>query len=822
MRRAAHVASFTTAESKRLFFVHCRIIHPSLARRSGRRWNTTQATAITHPLEKELGTPTNPPLEDESPSIPELLHSKKEVDITSMITKCREEAISLKYAIDEPDWRNDDDSVLLLGLDKVTTVTPDHLQRVKQHVLDDPEWIEGLVPKYHSHLKADLDSIMRHVLHLPYAGADSITLASSERLKGENLDDASVSCALSSNLSQCDRYWTNNFALLDAAYNLAYPETQRKPNLHIDQVAAERAAKLILSPLNDKLHYTADGHESDDNMGLDIAIVTHMRETWTTPGLFDASNYPQGKDGDIPLVKLRIWSNMMLWVLRQYPTWAAHVLVATYTPPYPPFYMVADVLQNLAGFYLQKAERHTIAQDAGEYLQALHHLLDVCAEPRPHLTQKTIFLFLSRGTLEQCHQFYNTLVNKNVVISHDSYLHFAFFFGLKGDFERALDALHEAVRTGVDVSSWKFLSTFNKILRWCVTNPEGYHSMSYIVSSLLEMGGQMNLRLYNVLILNAVEAGDMKTALHIFNLLEENNAKPDRFTYQALLRGARDSENLGLVKNVARMAEEYWETEPDVHLATNILFCLFVRSSRPNNDPRRQFETMLRTYSRFFKPEILIELGILSERNRLTFFGTTSSTHRTAATFGSKRSEPTIPAINIMLATYLAGNPSTSKLDVMFQNFTSWIHGPERNEERRKQFLGLAMTEHTYNFFLLAYARNAENLQKCTAVVHTMSLGIDATLLPPDTSDQANEPVRPPQPSVRTFSVLLHAFSSHGQTAAAEKVLQVMQKRGLQPNEVTYATLVRGYAKNQDVKGIFLLGYPRFLISSLLHQSLSF
>lgn len=56
-----------------------------------------------------------------------------------------------------------------------------------------------------------------------------------------------------------------------------------------------------------------------------------------------------------------------------------------------------------------------------------------------------------------------------------------------------------------------------------------------------------------------------------------------------------------------------------------------------------------------------------------------------------------------------------------------------------------------------------------------------------------------PKPDVYTWSVLLKAFMDHGQPRAAEKVLTMMEERGVWPNQVTWSSLMIGYARMQDM-----------------------
>jgi pentatricopeptide repeat protein len=62
-----------------------------------------------------------------------------------------------------------------------------------------------------------------------------------------------------------------------------------------------------------------------------------------------------------------------------------------------------------------------------------------------------------------------------------------------------------------------------------------------------------------------------------------------------------------------------------------------------------------------------------------------------------------------------------------------------------------------------------------------------------------SSPYSTPMPDVYTWSILLHIFMKHGQARAAEKVLTMMEARGVIPNQVTWNSLAAGYARMQDI-----------------------
>jgi pentatricopeptide repeat protein len=57
-------------------------------------------------------------------------------------------------------------------------------------------------------------------------------------------------------------------------------------------------------------------------------------------------------------------------------------------------------------------------------------------------------------------------------------------------------------------------------------------------------------------------------------------------------------------------------------------------------------------------------------------------------------------------------------------------------------------------------------------------------------------------PDVQSWSIFLEGFSQPGQLKLAEQVLTYMRGKGLEPNAVTWNTLLKGYAGEQDMEGL--------------------
>ncbi|GKT90551.1 pentatricopeptide repeat-containing protein [Colletotrichum tofieldiae] len=68
----------------------------------------------------------------------------------------------------------------------------------------------------------------------------------------------------------------------------------------------------------------------------------------------------------------------------------------------------------------------------------------------------------------------------------------------------------------------------------------------------------------------------------------------------------------------------------------------------------------------------------------------------------------------------------------------------------------------------------------------------------PATTSSPSLPLHP-APSVFTWSILLHGFLFHKEKGSGERILAMMRQHSVEPNLVTWNTLVAGHAKNQDV-----------------------
>ena len=99
----------------------------------------------------------------------------------------------------------------------------------------------------------------------------------------------------------------------------------------------------------------------------------------------------------------------------------------------------------------------------------------------------------------------------------------------------------------------------------------------------------------------------------------------------------------------------------------------------------------------------------------------------------------------------------------------------------------LATTDHVSNAFLVTFIRTPYGLTHAARVMRDMQRPLPSSA-----------GVEQCSPTVQTWSIFLHGFMRHGETKLAEQILNYMRSKGIEPNDVTWRTLINGYAQARD------------------------
>jgi len=327
-----------------------------------------------------------------------------------------------------------------------------------------------------------------------------------------------------------------------------------------------------------------------------------------------------------------------------------------------------------------------------------------------------------------------------------------------------------------------------------------YGLRSNILTYMLKVGVRPNRQLANVIILNAMEAGDLRIAWRSHEIAMENGLLPDVFTYTCLLKGVQRGDHISKISYIQECAAKDGALAMSIRLKFEILYVMYVAKGRGPHC--RPFLDLLPTYREFFDIRPLIDLGILD--------------HSEIHLLAPNQPAPPVQALGLMILAWLQNLDDLAKAKDVYEAYVRHIR------EGHPIISPLAQTDHTANAFIYAFGCDAKTLPLCTQVIQYMlkpdvddlaaevgpsaeSEDIRTAGSGPDplkSSSNTRRPVKIAPPRVQTWNILLHSFIRNRQASAAEKVLTIMQSRGHEPNHVTWNTLLGGYATMQDVIGV--------------------
>lgn len=475
------------------------------------------------------------------------------------------------------------------------------------------------------------------------------------------------------------------------------------------------------------------------------------------------------------------WEQVTLWLLRYDSRSAVQFLLATNSQKRVESYHFEDALLQLARFYKHRYRTAHIPHLA----EAFCTMVEERPERELVFLNEFITLLVRHSPYEQRRRIFDTINNHKVKIHPYTWLHMTTLFAHSNHFETALDCLLKAHEHGARLDDYAFRSNCTTILRRSSEQPDGLRVCLRVVSTLVDIGVKFNLAICNVIMLNAVEAGDLKTAFSVYHSLMERGLKPDEATFLVLLKGCRmNIDDAQLLDEIIRDAIGNINVRQNEKVATEILYCLALHHSKHN--PANALNTIAEAYAQLFDLTPLQTLGL------------PISPTLQAKSPAEKPMPPTRHAITFLInATinhYLTTAPTpTSNTKPLVDLYTRWrTHVENTTLNPSPALAALASTDHVSNTFLTAFTRHQRTLLFAARVVRDMQRPLPPTSLPGITQAK---------PTVQTWSIFLLGFTRHKQMKLAEQVLTYMRKEGIQPNQVTWNSLTAGYAGAQDLEG---------------------
>ncbi|KAI4121741.1 MAG: hypothetical protein LQ347_006758 [Umbilicaria vellea] len=474
-----------------------------------------------------------------------------------------------------------------------------------------------------------------------------------------------------------------------------------------------------------------------------------------------------------PRIKRSTWPTVMYWALSYDPERALAILAATligedYTPP-P--YAVADSLDYLACVFLKG-----VSQPDPIQVQRIRRVVSIhiewsCYQTENYrgVTQRTIYLLAKHCRGLQQLRLYEMIRQCNTFIHTNTLLHLMESFVDTGELAKAMEMLRRIVKSGADLNLLHIQMGCGRLLRGS-SELEATHRISYrirsnILAEMLELGVPLSLMMYNVVILNAVEAGQMDFAYKIYGMIRASKFEPNAYTYSILLKGIKHGMDEVFVSKLFQRAKDAGVLSQSHHLVGQLLYITYLY--RPENG----FDELLPNYEQYMDNQPLKDLGLLQGRTDVT------------SQSQVELLQPDAPVLGIMIAAYLMQHRDSDHIPALYARYHELV------EAGHLLVAPLAETDYTANVFLKTLGRRRVNLPLCTTIFEHMLKA------------SASPTVKYAAPTVRTWSILLAAFTGHGQMTAGEKIMTMMRHRGIKPDRVTWNTLLKGYAGEQDVEG---------------------
>lgn len=493
--------------------------------------------------------------------------------------------------------------------------------------------------------------------------------------------------------------------------------------------------------------------------------------------------------------KLQLWHPALIHALQSDPLMALIILKDNLmnNGRLFPSYVVKDSLEHLACVYLQDVDSpaessvDTLHRMSCFYLST-YGLLEGSAS----LSQRTVYLLSKYSDEGTFLSLVDCLQQNNAYTTTNSKLHLMARCAELGKIGIALSLLETipvAELVGAGVQSFCV-----SLLRVDMEVDDLYGLRSNILAYMLKVGVRPNRQMANVIILNAMEAGDLNTAWRSHEIAKENGLFPDVFTYTCLLKGVQHGDGEPEISYIQECATIDGTLAKNCRLGFEILYAIYV--AEESGPHWRPFLRLLPKYREFFDVQPLTDLGILDYR------------HYTKPMLN--RPTPPAQALGLMILAWLHGNNDFAKAQEIYKAYLRHVR------EGHPVISPLAGTDHIANAFIKAFGSHAETLHLCTQIIQHMlkpdgegpSTGpkngraVESEPLQLESSRISGGVVKIAPPTAQTWNILLHSFIRNRQAAAAEKVLTIMQRRGHEPNQVTWNTLLGGYASMQDAIGV--------------------
>lgn len=570
-------------------------------------------------------------------------------------------------------------------------------------------------------------------------------------------------------------------------------------------------AKRKFNDWKTKLRNIASGKESVVGVNpshgkwlYELSDIASMRRSW------------EKLDVD---VREQTWERVMLSTLQNCPLQAGRVLAAT-LDPLPPGYVIADTMLH----YLKAVNLVDIksprdrSSTADEIVELFSKIILGLPAKHVSLRQYTLALLANKLPLDQVAEVHQIIRLADLKLHWHTRLNFARVLSERlSHKDMAYEILQSLVADSIDLNTPIVASIITKLLheRDKDTTSSNSFSPQRAMEFFLENGYSPNLASFTALVDSLCKQGDVTEAMRLPLLLAESGADLDKRCYEIVFRGAKSSlkaSNVVQALDVARAANA-----PYIDVLNNGLHSIFYFAEMECRDKRQHtsralplFTPLLSIYSKAFDlkplqwlvPDLLPLLLEQGGEGGAEKFGPRPDedwdfVHSILPVVrdlfesgrGGARRQPSSTTLAIMLRAYIRS--LQRPYDVMA--FYSFFKARLEDGDAERNWAVEVVNEQgsiIHDSLILAMMEHRALLRPALQVFGDMLRAFGAKN---DGVDSVH-----PSPNLFTFNIVIHGLFLRREGQLAEQVLQVLREHNLEPNHVTWNTLVKGYALMQN------------------------
>ncbi|KAH7633089.1 hypothetical protein B0T09DRAFT_406633 [Sordaria sp. MPI-SDFR-AT-0083] len=548
--------------------------------------------------------------------------------------------------------------------------------------------------------------------------------------------------------------------------------------------------------------------------------VDHMRQAWQL----------------IPTeTRSKLWGSVMLNSLHWWPDQAPDIFRAIFEQNGTNFYAAVDCFTYMAD-YIQKLEEPKQAEYGRAVAEALLHCYNNTSRRYICLGQNTLYHILRRATTDQVYELLMTMKKYRQRLHAYTKQQFVWHLAKEPKYKpAAVELLCEMIREGeLDVNGLHCAALATAVLSFPVitraskaASKEDDDSLPTLRSQLnqeiLEVGLQPNIIHYTTIVRNLCDNNELRTAWQVFDLMTSQGVQPDLRFYSQLLYGATLANDHRSFRRILELLPE--EASQDPVIINGILTFIHITTVWELRKRRMKppvavpsFEYMFKTYSKLF------DLGPLQALLNIDLQNYTAEIHQREldgmapswAGWQSMRSlrnmldlvpelepharlQPGNDTLNIMVTSFIRNFSQPYSLIEFYSNFRTRLKNGDPT------ILGFVATKGTiiHDVVIKAILEwQGHNMARVALdIVSDMLKDAAASraLFDADPSSPDAEP-RHPTPSIYTWSTLLHGFMHRREhREQGDRIFKMMRDHGVQPNRVTWNTLIAGHARLQTV-----------------------